>query len=80
MIETIAAYVLDDKGITLATWVLSVVTALDAKVGVRIYTRLTVLIRILTPKVGKPVEPVDLPEPATEPHRRTLNAGHFGDE
>lgn len=85
MIEILTTYVLDEKGVTLATWVLSVVTALDAKVGVRIYTRMTVLIKLVSkalPTTAKVIEPepeeTKDPEQTPEPRpAKTLNDGHY---
>lgn len=74
--ELIIAYVLDEHGITLATWALTVVTALDAKVGVRIYTRVNVLITLIKGRVVKPTDQPEIITPEPRP-TKTQNGGHF---
>lgn len=79
MIEIIEAvkdtFIDGEKAITLSTWALTFVTALDAKVGVRIYTRTTILINILTGKLSHKAE---TPEPTPKPRpTKALNAGRY---
>ena len=62
-----------EHAVTVSAWCLTVVTALDAKVGVRIYTRTTILINLLVGKVSKPETPA--PDPLKVVHAaKTLNA------
>jgi hypothetical protein len=78
MIEFINAageFAFDERGLALSTWVLSVVTAFDARVGIRIYQRATVLINILTGKVRK-VQPKEI-TPTEPAPAKAQNAGHW---
>lgn len=66
MIEIIRAIwettVSGEQAVSLSAWCLTIVTALDAKVGVRIYTRATILINLLSGKIAKKAA-----EPETSP-------------
>jgi hypothetical protein len=66
-----------EQAVTLSTWALTFVTALDAKVGARIYTRVNILINILSGKVGrKQARRTEEPTPEARP-TKTLNGGHY---
>jgi hypothetical protein len=51
-----------EQAVSISAWCLTIVTALDAKVGVRIYTRATILINLLSGKVARKAA-----EPETSP-------------
>lgn len=42
-----------DEAVIFSNWVLVMATTLDAKVGIRIYTRATILINLLSGKIVK---------------------------
>jgi hypothetical protein len=50
-----------EQAVSISAWCLTFVTALDAKVGVRIYTRMNILIHLITVKVSS-----TQPEPEPE--------------
>ena len=57
-----------EQAVTISAWCLTFVTALDAKVGIRIYTRMTILINILSGKVAKPKKGEGPANPLIEVH------------
>jgi hypothetical protein len=64
-----------EQAVSISAWCLTIVTALDAKVGVRIYTRTTILINLLTGKVAKHDKPATRPDPLAKARTaKTLNA------
>jgi hypothetical protein len=65
-----------DEAVIFTNYLVVLVGCLDAKVGTRIYTRMTVLITTLTRITGTaPVEPE--PTPQSHPAEKALNVGHF---
>lgn len=64
-----------EQAVSISAWCLTVVTALDAKVGVRIYTRATILINLLSGKIAKHAPAVETPaDPLITVHAvKTMN-------
>lgn len=63
-----------EQAVIFSNWALFAATTFDAKVGIRIYTRATILINLLTGKVTKH-HPVIEPAALTKVHTaKTLNA------
>lgn len=80
MIEIIRAIwettVSGEQAVSLSAWCLTIVTALDAKVGVRIYTRTTILINLLAHKIGKAADEASEAPQSSRP-AKAQNAGHW---
>jgi hypothetical protein len=64
-----------DEAVIFTNYLVVIVGCLDAKVGARIYTRMTVLINVLTRMTGAtPTTPEPTPQ---ERPTKALNLGHF---